>query len=127
MLTEMRTAALLQKIRHNPQVLPARQALRMATINGARALGLDREIGSLEEGKRADLLILDLDQLHLTPQPDVVSTIVYSAERADVKTVLIDGQVVMRDRQLQTLDEAEITAAAREQGRQLARWCEAGS
>ena len=119
MLTELRTAALLQKVRHGPQALPARAALRMATIDGARALGLAGEIGSIEEGKRADLLILDLDQLHLVPQPDLVSTIVYSAERADVETVMIDGRLVMQDRRLLTLDEVEIKATAIEEAKRL--------
>lgn len=120
MLTEMRTAALLQKARRDPQTLPARAALRMATIDGARALGLESEIGSLEAGKRADLAILNLDRLHLTPQPDVVSTIVYAAERADIETVLVDGRVLMHKRRLLTLDEEAVKASAREQGKWLA-------
>ena len=126
MLTEMRTAALLQKARRDPQTLPARTALRMATIEGARALGLDKEVGSLEVGKRADLIVLNLDKLHLLPQPDLVSTIVYSAERADVETVMIDGRVVMRDKHLLTLDEEAVKAAAKEQAVVLAGLCNEG-
>jgi 5-methylthioadenosine/S-adenosylhomocysteine deaminase len=115
MFTEMRTAALLQKVSRGAEVLNARRALRMATLDGARALGLDGEIGSLEAGKRADINILDLDRLHLTPRPDVVSTIVYAAEAQDVRTVLIDGRVVLRDGEFATLNEQEVMKEAREQ------------
>src|SRR5947209_16841500 len=96
MFTEMRTAALLQKARRGAEALPARRALRMATLDGARALGLASETGSVEAGKLADLTVLDLDRLHLTPRPDVVSTLVYAAEARDVRTVLIGGRVVLR-------------------------------
>ena len=124
MMTEMRTAALLQKVRCGPVALPARQALRMATIEGARALGLEREIGSVEEGKRADLLILDIDQLHVTPHPDVISAVVYAAERRDVETVFINGRMVLQNRQLLTMDEKEIKAAANEQFSKLLASCQ---
>ncbi len=112
MFTEMRTAALLQKALHGPQVLPASRALRMATIDGARALGLAAEIGSIEVGKRADLMVVDLDQIHSRPFTDVVSALVYSAQATDVQTTIIDGQVVMRDRELITLDEAAVIETA---------------
>ena len=96
MFTEMRTAALLQKALHGPEVLPAKRALRMATIDGARALGLGNEIGSLEVGKRADVIVVRMDSLHSTPHPaDLVSAITYSAQSSDVETVIIDGQLVM--------------------------------
>ena len=120
MFTEMRGAALLQKVRHGAPALPARTVLRMATIEGARALGLENEIGSLETGKRADLTILDLSRLHLTPRPDPVSTIVYAAQSADVRTVLIDGQILMQDGELKTLNERQVINEARDQHRQLA-------
>ena len=119
MFTEMRTAALLQKAIHRqPEVLPASRVLRMATIDGARALGLAREIGSLETGKRADVIIIDLAAPHTSPQPaDVVSSVVYSSQPSDVRTVIIDGQLVMQDRQLLTLDAKEVvTEANREAG-----------
>lgn len=112
MFTEMRTAALLQKMRCGPEALPALTALRMATIEGAKAISLGDEIGSIELGKKADLILLNLNQLHSTPQPDLVSTIVYSAQPNDVETVLIDGQIVMRERHLCTLDETDILARA---------------
>lgn len=109
MFTEMRTAALLQKALHGPEVLPASRALRLATIDGARALGLAGEIGSLESGKRADVIVLRLDDLHLTPQlGDVVSAIVYAAQTADVGTVVIDGQLLLRDGRLLLLDEKQV-------------------
>src|SRR5262249_6971072 len=80
MFTEMRTAALLQKALHGPEVLPANRALRMATIDGATALSLESEIGSIEVGKCADLAVVRLDGLHSTPVEDIVSAVVYSAQ-----------------------------------------------
>jgi 5-methylthioadenosine/S-adenosylhomocysteine deaminase len=113
MFTEMRTAALLQKALHGADVLPARRALRLATIDGARALGLDREIGSLEAGKRADIIIVKLDRLHATPRPaDIISALVYSAQASDVQSVLIDGLPVMLDRELMTMDELSVIEEA---------------
>jgi 5-methylthioadenosine/S-adenosylhomocysteine deaminase len=120
MFTEMRTAALLQKALHGPEVLPAHRVLRMATREGARAMGLDAELGSIEIGKRADLALVRLDRLHSTPVADVISALVYSAEAEDVDTVIIDGQVVMQERNLITLDEREIIAAAEREAEKLA-------
>jgi 5-methylthioadenosine/S-adenosylhomocysteine deaminase len=109
MFTEMRTAALLQKVGHGPEALPAERTLRMSTIDGARALGLENEIGSLETGKRADVIVVDLDQIHLSPQhDDVVSALVYSANASDVRTTIIDGQVVMRNGELLTMNETGV-------------------
>jgi 5-methylthioadenosine/S-adenosylhomocysteine deaminase len=113
MFTELRTAALLQKALYGAESLPAADALRMATIGGARALGLDAEIGSLEAGKRADLMIVNLDCLHSTPRPqNLASAIVYSAQATDVQTVMVDGRLLMRDRRLLTMDEREVMADA---------------
>jgi 5-methylthioadenosine/S-adenosylhomocysteine deaminase len=113
MFTEMRTAALLQKALHGPEVLPAKRALRMATIDGARALDLGNEIGSLEVGKRADVIVLKMDSLHSTPHPpDLASAIAYSAQASDVKTVVIDGQLVMREGKLLTVDEPSVVQEA---------------
>jgi cytosine/adenosine deaminase-related metal-dependent hydrolase len=92
----------------------------MATRDGARALGLEAEIGSLEVGKRADVTVVELGRLHTTPLPDVVSTLVYAAEARDVRDVLIDGRVVLRDGVLQTLDECEVVAEAAHQYELLA-------
>lgn len=115
MFTEMRSATLLQKALHGPEVLPAKRALRMATIDGARALGLADQIGSLEVGKRADVIIVDLNKSHSTPHTDVVSSLVYSSQASDVRTTIIDGRVVMDDRQLMTMNEAEVIAEANRQ------------
>ncbi|MFN2513496.1 MAG: 5'-deoxyadenosine deaminase [Pyrinomonadaceae bacterium] len=113
MFTEMRTAALLQKVLHGPEVLPAKLALRMATIDGARALGLGNEIGSLEIGKRADVIVLRVDSLHSAPRPtDLASAITYSAQASDVETVVIDGQLVMLDGKLLTIDEPGVVKEA---------------
>jgi len=113
MFTEMRTAALLQKVQHGADVLPAQRTLRLATRDGARALGLEGEIGSLEAGKRADVIILNLNCLHSSPRPtDIVSAIVYSAQASDVQTVIIDGLLVMRDRKLLTMNEREVIEEA---------------
>ena len=119
MFTEMRTAALIQKAIHGAETLPALQVLRMSTIDGARAMGLDSEIGSIEIGKRADLTLINLDRLHTTPHPDQISAIVYAAEASDVETVLIDGQVVMRSGELIGMNEQEVIRAAKEQWARL--------
>ena len=121
MFTEMRTAALLQKLAHGPEALPAARVLSMATIDGARALGLEKEIGSLEVGKRADVIVVDLDQLHSTPPGDVVSALVYSAVAADVRATVIDGQMLMRDRDLLTLNEASVIEEANREANALAK------
>lgn len=113
MFTEMRTAALLQKVQHGPEVLPARRVLRMATIDGARALALEKEIGSIEVGKKADLAIINLRELHNSPRPeDIISTVVYSAVPADVQSVMVDGRFLMQDRQLLTLNESAVIESA---------------
>lgn len=112
---EMRLAALIQKPRLGPDVLPAAQVLELATLGGARALGLEREIGSIEAGKCADLVVLDLSGLHTQPETggaDLVSRIVYSARASDVRHVIVDGRIVVRDGELQTADAAEIRRLA---------------
>ena len=122
MFTEMRTAALLQKALNGPEILPATCALRMATIGGAGAMGLGREIGSLEVGRRADVIVVDLTQPHSSPQrDDVVSALVYSAQASDVRTTIIDGRILMRDGELLTLDEADVIADANREARSLAQ------
>ncbi len=114
MWEEMDTAAKLHKLAANdPRVVSAREALELATIRGARALHLEREIGSLEAGKRADLIVVDLDGLHQTPRYNIYSHLVYATKAADVRTVIIEGRIVMRDRRLLTLDEETIKRAAR--------------
>ncbi|MDT5121206.1 MAG: 5-methylthioadenosine/S-adenosylhomocysteine deaminase [Acidobacteriota bacterium] len=114
MWEEMDTAAKLHKVfTMDPKVVTAQQAFEMATIRGARALHLEREIGSIEKGKRADLVIVDLDDLNQTPSYNIYSDLVYATKADDVRTVIIEGRVVMRDRSLLTLDEKDIKARAR--------------
>lgn len=114
MWEEMDTAAKLHKVfTMDPKVVTAQQAFEMATIRGARALHLEREIGSLEKGKRADLVIVDSDDLNQTPSYNIYSDLVYATKADDVRTVIIEGRVVMRDRSLLTLDEKDIKARAR--------------
>ncbi len=113
MLEELRLAALLQKVKGDPTALPAAEAFRLATVNGARALGL-REVGIIEEGKEADLVILNLDRTHLVPDYDLVSNLVYSASACDIETVIVRGRPVMEDSQIMTFDEAEARARVRE-------------
>jgi len=111
---EMDTAAKLHKlISRDPKVLTAAEAFEMATIRGARALHLEKEIGSIEKGKRADLVIVDLDDLNQTPYYNIYSDLVYAAKAGDVRTVIIEGRIVMRDRRLLTLNEETIKADAR--------------
>ena len=111
MFGEMKMLSLLQKAsRWDPTVLPSQQVLDFATLGGAKALGLSDQIGSLEVGKRADLVILDGRSPSLRPMlPEtIVSNIVYSAGRGDVKTVICDGITVMRDRSVTSLDEDKV-------------------
>jgi cytosine/adenosine deaminase-related metal-dependent hydrolase len=118
---EMRLAALLHKPRLGPEVMPAAQVLELATLGGARALGLESEIGSIEAGKRADLIALDLDGPHAQPDgADLVSRIVYSARAADVRHVVVDGRIVVRDGVLKTADLSKIRATANTEARRLA-------
>lgn len=118
--TEMRTAALIQKVLHGSRALPALAALRMATINGANAMGMGDIIGSIEVGKRADLIFLNLNSLHTMPQPDIISTIVYAAETSNVETVMIDGRIILREGTFLTINESGILSAAQRFARQLA-------
>ncbi|MDN4073926.1 5'-deoxyadenosine deaminase [Fictibacillus terranigra] len=110
MLNEMRLAALIQKPVHGPTAMNAKTVFRMATIGGARAVGMDQEIGSLEAGKKADLAILNLNGFHMYPSygVDTISRIVYSATRADVETTIIDGEIVMEHRLLRNIDKKTV-------------------
>lgn len=120
--TEMRLAALVQKPRLGPDALPAARVLELATLGGARALGLEGEIGSIEVGKRADLVALDLGGAHAQPEAaDVISRIVYSARAADVRHVVVDGRLVVRDGALCTGDLAEIRRQANRHAARLGR------
>jgi 5-methylthioadenosine/S-adenosylhomocysteine deaminase len=112
---EMDLAAKLQKVTTgNPQALTAMQALEMATIRGARALGMETEIGSLEPGKRADVISVRLSQPHAEPLYGVVSQLVYALKGSDVGDAMVNGRLVVRGRQALTLDRAAVLAKARE-------------
>ncbi len=112
-IEELRLAAFLQKgILGEATALPALEALRLGTEFGARALGWE-ELGAIEVGRRADLVVLEMDRPHWLPKYDLVSNLVYSAQAADVKTVMVDGRIVMEDRVIQTFDEEEAKAHVR--------------
>ena len=114
LLAEIRTAALVHKgVRLDPLAVPAIAALEMATIGGARALKLDHLVGSLEPGKRADVVVIDLDEDNLVPLYDPVSHLAYAVETSNVRTVIIDGRIVLRDGVLATADEREIRRRVR--------------
>jgi 5-methylthioadenosine/S-adenosylhomocysteine deaminase len=120
MMEEMDLAAKLQKITHmDPQALGAKQAVEMATIGGARALHMENEIGSLESGKKADLIVISLNAPNAVPLYDVYSQIVYSLKSSDVQDTIIGGRIVMRDGRVLTLNETAIIAKARELGAQV--------
>ncbi len=115
MWEEMDTAAKLHKlVSKDPTVLNAREALEMATIGGARAIHLDREIGSLEVGKRADLIIVGMNSEHQTPLYNVYSHLVYATKASDVETVMINGRIVMDNRRVLTINEPMVRAKALE-------------
>src|SRR5580658_2749806 len=112
---EMDLAAKLQKItRMDSRALPAEQVVEMATIGGARALHLDKQIGSLETGKKADLILIDTGASHAVPMYNVYSELVYALKASDVRTVVIAGKLVMEDRRMLKLDESDILAKAQE-------------
>jgi 5-methylthioadenosine/S-adenosylhomocysteine deaminase len=117
---EMHLAALLQKwANQDAKSLPASQVLRMATIQGAQALGLDHQIGSLEVGKQADLIMIDTSQPHLAPRHDPIALLVYSAQASDVCTVIVNGRILLGDRILQTLDQSSLLEQASQQTQKL--------
>jgi 5-methylthioadenosine/S-adenosylhomocysteine deaminase len=122
MFEEADLAAKLQKlVRNDPEAVPALQAFEMATIGGARALGLEKEIGSLETGKRADLISLDLDAPNAVPLYNVYSQLVYSLKGSNVQDVVVNGREVVRDRRCLTLDRQVVVAKAREYGVRVAQ------
>ena len=112
----MKFVSLLQKVNTlDPKVLPADEVFNMATINGAKALGLDNNIGSVEVGKKADLILLDKKSINMTPASNIPSSnIVYSANGSDVLTTICNGQILMENRKLTSLDEEKIMNLASE-------------
>lgn len=108
---EMRTAALIQKPIYGPTIMPAQQVFALATIGGAQAMGLEKETGSLEVGKKADLAIVDLGGMHTSPllgKEKVYSQLVYQARSSDVALTMVNGRIVMENRVLTTIDEEEV-------------------
>jgi len=122
MFSDMKVAALLHKAtRWDARVVPAQAALDMATIRAAEALGVARDLGSIEVGKRADLAVVSLRGAHTTPfyPANLISHLVYSCRGSDVRTTIVDGQVLMAEGVLRTVDEAEIVGRAQETAREL--------
>ncbi|MFO7460495.1 MAG: amidohydrolase [Desulfatiglandales bacterium] len=123
LFAEMDTAAKLSKVEAmDPTVLDALTVLRMTTSMGAEVLGLARTVGSLEEGKKADIIVVDTNKPHLTPMYNPYSHLVYAARGSDVSHVVIDGKPVMEDRRLLSLDLSEILEKAREKSRDVLSW-----
>jgi 5-methylthioadenosine/S-adenosylhomocysteine deaminase len=120
MFDEMRLAATLQAMRLGPGSLVARDVLRMATRDGARALGLEHRVGSIEPGKRADIIVVALDRPHLAPGPDPYSTLVYAARGTDVRATVVDGEVRVDGHALVHADAVEIASDARREASALA-------
>jgi 5-methylthioadenosine/S-adenosylhomocysteine deaminase len=120
MFGEMNSAAKLHKVNTlDPTVMPAETVLEMATMGGAGVLGAENKIGSLEPGKKADLIVLDMNQPHLTPLYTIPSHMVYAARGADVVHSVINGSIVMQNRELKTLDEKAILADMMSMGKQI--------
>jgi 5-methylthioadenosine/S-adenosylhomocysteine deaminase len=120
LMEEIDLAAKLAKIsKMDPLALNAKAVVEMATIDGARALHMEKDIGSLEAGKKADLVLISLNEPNAVPMYDVYAQIAYSLKGSDVETVVIGGRVVMRLRKLLTVDEAAVLEKAREYGKSV--------
>ena len=120
MWEEMRLAAFLQKVdRMDPEVMPANTVLTMATRGGAEAIGLGKSIGSLEVGKRADIIQVSFDDVHFVPTYNVKAHLVYVADEQDVTSVVVDGKVLMQDKKLLTIDTERVTREATELARRI--------
>jgi len=122
MFEEMKTAAYLQKVNTmEPTSINAYEILKMSTIEGAKVLGLENEIGTLEPGKKADIIFIKTDKIHLCPENDVCANIVYSANGSDVEMVMIDGKVVMQNRKMTNLDEKEVMRQVKKIAKRLCK------
>ena len=107
----MHLAALIHKgVAQNPELVTARQAFMMATANGAKALGFGNDTGMIKVGMKADIILLDTDKPHLCPLNDPHSAVAYSAQGSDVHTVIVDGNILMENRELKTIDEEKVKA-----------------
>jgi 5-methylthioadenosine/S-adenosylhomocysteine deaminase len=120
MFDEMRAAAVLQSMRRQPGVLTARDVVWMATRAGARTLGLESEIGSIEVGKRGDVIVVDRNRPHLATGPDPYSSIVYAARGTDVRSTVVDGDLLVDEFTPLRIDRDEVVADARSAARSLA-------
>ncbi|KAF7516082.1 hypothetical protein PCG10_002481 [Penicillium crustosum] len=120
LLQEMKLAAIIHKgISQDPTVVPAESVLEMATINGAKALGLDNQIGSLEIGKKADFVAIDVRGIHTQPWFNPVSAVVYTTIGRDVDVVVVNGKVVVKNGELMTMDEKEIVQEAQRRSKEV--------
>lgn len=120
MIREMKLAAIIHKVRiMDPKVMPAETVIEMATINGAKAMGLENEIGSIEVGKKADIILIDMHAPHLTPYTNPVSNLVYAAHGYDVDTVIVDGKIIVENKKVLTLDEEDILKRAKIQAEKV--------
>jgi 5-methylthioadenosine/S-adenosylhomocysteine deaminase len=120
MFEAMREAALLHKlVTKDPRTLPASEVLAMATIEGAKAIGMDAQIGSLEPGKRADLIVVGTGAARQTPMYDPLSHLVYVMHGDDVETTIVNGKVLMKEKKVLTLDEPAVLAEARKLAEQV--------
>lgn len=120
MFEEINLAAIINKAVNLDAVsVPAKSALEMGTINGAKALGWNNEIGSIEVGKKADIILIDTDKPHFYPHHNIISSLAYSAQASDVDTVIVDGKIIMEKREIKTLDVEKIKFMAEKQGKDL--------
>lgn len=120
MWEEMHMAALLHKVSWgDPALLPASEVLRMGTLMGANALNIQDQVGSIEVGKKADIILVDLNKPHLVPQHAIVANLIYSAQGSDVKTTIIDGKIVMKNGEVLTLDEERVMYEAQKAAEKL--------
>jgi cytosine/adenosine deaminase-related metal-dependent hydrolase len=120
LMAEMKLAGIIHKaVTGDPTVVPAETVLEMATINGAKALGLDAEIGSLEIGKKADFVAIDMRKVNLQPYFSPVSAAVYSASGGDVSLTVVDGKILVEKGKLLTMDEEEVWREAEKRGREI--------
>ncbi len=120
MLEEIHLGALVNKgVEGDPTVLPAYQMLEIATINGAKALGIEKMVGTLEVGKKADIIFIDLDKSHLVPLHNLVSMVVYSAAASDIKHVICNGKIIMENYKITTFDEREVIQKVKQLSEEL--------
>lgn len=117
---EMKMASGLQKLdRFDPAVIDAHKILQMATLNGAKILGIDQQVGKIEVGKQADLILVNVNQPHLVPHHDMASLLVYSAFGQDVETTIVNGKILMKNRELLTIDEERLLYEVQQRSKRI--------